>query len=130
VAITGVRNTILFTYFNNLRESLSSQTVDSALFGASNSAISDRSKQIGDSILWSYKITPRTSLVTNLAYVKNIFANLQAEYITRTFSINLNKVFQPKLTGTLGLRRTIRDSAQGIGDYRENAATASVQYNF
>ncbi|MEN6587992.1 MAG: TIGR03016 family PEP-CTERM system-associated outer membrane protein [Sulfuricella sp.] len=130
VALQGARNTVIFSLYNVSREAQSTQASDSALFGASNLALSDKTKQVGANAIWNLRIGPRTSTYLNAGYARNTYPVLGRTDNDKNLRLGLTRQFQPKLSGSVELRRVQRDSNQSGGDYRENAITASAHMIF
>jgi len=130
VALTGAKNTLILSLFAASREAQTSQAQDSALFASSILAQSDRTKQVGGNAFWNWRIGPRTSANINLGYARNSIPSLGRTDNDKTIRLSLARQFQPKLNGSVELRRLQRDSSQSGGDYRENAATASLTMSF
>lgn len=130
LAISGAKNTILFSMLSMLRESQTSQISDSALFGINNMALSDTSKQLSANILWNWKISARNSTNVGIGYIRNSFPAIDRQFDTKSMNISLIRKFQPTVSGSLGLRHIQRESSDAINEYSENAITASVQMIF
>lgn len=127
VALSGARNTLVFSIFHMLREP---QTVTigntNDIFLGTNSS----TKQTGGNALWSWKISPRTNANIGAIYIKsNILATGQEDE-TKTFRVGLTKKIKPKLNGAVNFRHVERTSNQIGGEYRENAIIASLSMLF
>jgi uncharacterized protein (PEP-CTERM system associated) len=130
VAISGARSTVILSAFSSQRDAQTSQTSDSAIFGSNSTTLSDTSKQTGANILWNWKITGRTSSSIGFGYIKNSFPSTNIETENRSINLSLSRIFRPKINGSLAVRRVWQESDAGIGDYRENAITATVHMTF
>lgn len=130
VALSGVRNTLVFSMFHMLREAQTSREVDSVLFGTNSFALNDNTKQIGGNALWSWKIGPRTTANIGAMYAKSQTLETVGENETKTFRVGLTKQIQPKLNGAINFRHVERKSNQISGDSRENALIASLIMRF
>jgi uncharacterized protein (PEP-CTERM system associated) len=86
--------------------------------------------------LYGYRLDPRTTLNTTLSFTNNIVPALLSGLATdrndHTYvaSIGLTRQFQPKLTGSLIYRYTIRHSNDSAFDFTENNLTALVNKTF
>lgn len=130
VAFTGAKNTVVLSMFNVSREAQTSEAMDSALFGSSNLALSERTKQLGGSALWTWRIGPLTTANISAAYTRNNFTVVGRTDDDKTIRLGLTRQLQPKLNGSVELRRLQRDSNQSGNDYRENAVMASLSMRF
>lgn len=130
VAVLGAKNTLLISLFNVSRDPQTAQALDSPLFGSSNLALSDKTKQVGGNAIWNLRISPRTSAYINAGYARNNYPVLGKTDNDKSLRLGLNRQFQPKLSGSVELRRLQRGSSQSGGDYRENAITASLHMIF
>ncbi|BAN36751.1 hypothetical protein SCD_n02952 [Sulfuricella denitrificans skB26] len=130
VAVTGAKNTLILSLFHATRDAQTSQTQDSTLFGSSALALSDSTKQVGGNAFWNWRIGPRTSANINAGYTRNSYPSLGRTDNDKTIRLSLTRQFQPKLNGSVELRRLQRDSSQDSGDYSENALTASLFMRF
>ena len=130
VALSGAKNTLVLSIFNSLSEPQTSGDANSILFGTNNLVLNSTTKQIGGNALWSWKVSPRTSANIGAVYIKsNILATGQEDE-TKTFTAGLTKLIRPKLNGAVNFRHVERTSNQNIGEYRENAITASLNMRF
>jgi len=130
VAVTGTKNTLVLSLFSVSRDAQTAQAQDSALFGSSILALTDRTKQVGGTAFWNWRIDPRTSANINAVYARNTYPSLGRTDNDKTIRLSLTRQFQPKLSGSVELRRLQRDSSQDGGDYRENALIASLFMRF
>ena len=130
VAVTGAKNTLILSLYTTSREAQTSQAQDSPLLGNSTLALSDRTKQVGCNAFWNWRIGPRTSANINAGYTRNSSPSLGRTDNDKIIRLSLARQLQPKLNGSVELRRLQRDSSQSGGDYRENAATASLSMRF
>lgn len=130
VAVTGAKNTLVLSLFHVTRDAQTPQALDSSLFGSSTLALTDNTKQVGGSAFWSLQIDPRTSANLNLGYTRNSFPSLGRTDNDKIIRLSLTRQFQPKLNGSIELRRTQRDSSQSGGDYNENALMAFLSMRF
>lgn len=129
-AINGVKNTIVLSMFNTLREAQTAQEMDSALLGTTNLALNNETRQTGANLLWNWRMTPLTSTNMNIGYTKTSSLSTDREDNTKSIRFGLTRKFQPKLNGSLDYRHIQRDSNLSAGDYRENAITASMHMSF
>ena len=132
VALSGTKNTLVFSMFHMLREAQTLRDTNSALFGASNFTLNNNTKQIGGNALWSHQISPRTSANVSAMYIKSNILDTGQEDETKTFTAGLTKLIRPKLNGAVNFRHVERTSntIQNGAEYRENAITATLSMRF
>lgn len=97
--------------------------------------LEDHSRGISGSV--SYRLAPHSTVTASLAYSNNVVpAGLESlaterDDDTYTFSIGLNRQFQPKLSGSLVYRHQQRRSSDSAtADFSENSLTAAVTMRF
>ncbi len=130
VALNGARNTLLLSIFDTSRDAQTAQSIDNALLGASNSLLDDRTKQLGANVLWNWRISPRTSANASAGYSKIDSFPTGRKSKHKTLGLALTRQFQPKLKGTIELRRQQQSSTESTGNFRENAINASLSMGF
>ena len=132
VALSGTKNTLVFSMFHMLREAQTLRDTSSALFGASNFTLNNNTKQIGGNALWSHQISPRTSANVSAVYIKSNILTTGQEDETKTFTAGLTKLIRPKLNGAVNFRHIERTSNfnENGTEYRENAITATLSMRF
>jgi uncharacterized protein (PEP-CTERM system associated) len=131
VSITGTRSTGVLSVFEIKRTAQTSQSADSALLGTSDLALLDNTKQVGINALWNHKITSLVSANINAAYTRTTSPETGREDNYKTLRIGLTKEFQPKVNGTIEVRRNELDTNQsGDLSYKENSILASVNIRF
>jgi uncharacterized protein (PEP-CTERM system associated) len=86
-------------------------------------------KQLGTSLAWNWRMTPKNTLNANGAYI-----TVETPFIGQTdrytyAGLNITRQFYPKLTGALGYRRQQNNPELGSG-YTENVGYASIQLRF
>lgn len=86
-------------------------------------------KQIGFNAGWTWDMTPLMSSSVTGGVNRSSFPGLSREDTTTSLQLGLNRKFSPHLTGSVSLRRQMRDSNQDA-DFTENALTGSVTYTF
>lgn len=132
VALSGTKNTLVFSMFHMLREAQTLGNANSALSGANNFTLNNNTKQIGGNALWSHQISPRTSANVSAMYIKSNILDTGQEDETKTFTAGLTKLIRPKLNGAVNFRHVERTSntIQDGAAYRENAIIASLSMRF
>jgi len=130
VALTGANNTLLLSAFNTSRDAQTAQSVDSALLGTSNLSLDDRTRQSGVNALWNWRISPRTSVNTSAGYSRINSSPTGRKSNNKTVGLGLTRQFQPKLKGTIELRRQQQSTTESTGNFRENAINASLSMGF
>ncbi len=130
LAATGLRNTVIGSLFLTRREPQSVSATPVIIIGGSSSSLDDNSRSVGASGVWSYKLSPRTLTNANLSYTRTHSLTTDVTTNYKTARLGVTSTFQPKLDGTLELRRTLQNADLIGGDIRENAITASVRMQF
>jgi uncharacterized protein (PEP-CTERM system associated) len=132
VALSGKRNTLVFSMFHMLREAQTLGDANSALFGTNSFTLNNNTKQIGGNVLWSHPISPRTSTNISAVYIKSNILGTNQEDETKTLTAALTRQIQPKLNGAVSFRHVDRtsNSNQNGAAYRENAIIASLTMRF
>jgi len=131
VTINGRRNTLGFRFYHRSRKAFSPESDDEELVGIENAGLLNNTTQIGGNIIWSYKISPLTSLSFTASYLRIKFLSGQPSNRNRNnmiFTTNLSKRFGESLTGALRYR-FIQRTFSG-NDAQANSITASVNMNF
>jgi uncharacterized protein (PEP-CTERM system associated) len=130
VAVTGVKNTVVVSLFNMRREAQSTQGIDNALLGAGAATLADNTQQLGANAVWNWRLSPRINANLGGTYARvNALSTGDIEH-NKSVRLAFVRKFQPKLTGTLELRRLQHDTNHGAGDFQENAITASLLMAF
>ena len=130
VALTGVRNTVLGSLFVTSREPQSGRPTGVVVVNGPFSGLDDNSRSYGASGVWSYKLSPRTVTNANLSYTRSRSLDTDSTTTYKVARLGVTSAFQPKLNGTLELRRTQQNSDLTGSNIRENAITASVRMQF
>ena len=125
-----MRNTLLGSVYVTRREPQSGVPQPVAVIGAPFNSFDDNSRSVGASGVWSYKFSPRTVSNANLSYTRthSLTNDLTTSY--KVARLGVTTAFQPKLNGSLELRRSLQNSNLFGGDVRENAITASMRMQF
>jgi len=132
VALSGARNTLVFSIFHMLREpQTAGDENDASLIGTNSLGLNGNIKQIGGNALWSWKIGPRTNANIGAVYMKSSLLATGGENETKTFRVGLTRQIQPRLKGAVNFRHVERRLTQISGDSRsENALIASLSMRF
>lgn len=132
VALNTAKTTLLVSLYRTSREGQSPLQSDAALLGTANALLNDNTRQNGISAVFNWRFTQRTAL--NLSAGKSRARSLSTGTINnnKTAGISLTTIFQPKVKGTIEVRRRNQTptSSQGTGDVRENAVAASLLVSF
>ncbi|CAH1385694.1 TIGR03016 family PEP-CTERM system-associated outer membrane protein [Candidatus Nitrotoga sp. M5] len=131
VALSGARNTLIFSIFHMLREpQTAGDANDAALIGTNSIGLNGSIKQIGGNVSWNWKIGPRTTANVGGRFIRSSILATGREDDTKNFTVGLTRQIQPKLNGAVNLRHIERTSNQIGSDYRENALIASLTMSF
>lgn len=128
--LNGQRNTLTFTLFDALRNAQTPQTQNIALFGVTNQALGNNSKQLGGTAFWSSKITPHTTSNLTLGYAVNSFPSLGITSYDKNLQLGISTQLQTKLNSLIEWRRNQRNSSLANSDYMENTLSASLMMQF
>lgn len=123
--IIGARNTVLANVFKETREALSPSQLGAGDFGASSNT-----KQTGTSLLWTLRITPRTSSNATVGYARNELPGAARQDDLTFIRLGLIRQLQPKVSGSLNFRRLQNASSQPAFDYKENALSVALNIRF
>ena len=130
VALKSARSTLILSAYDSSRESLTSLTTSSSLFGTSNLVTNENTEDTGGDALWIWSLSPRTNITAKTSYTVShaILTNItQKNWLTR---LAMTRQFRPKLDGSVELRRNQSHSDQIGGGYLENAIIASLLMTF
>lgn len=129
VALTGARNTIVLSVFET-RRTPQSAALTNAFSASPFGGIDDNNKQLGANAVWNLQLSARASANASLNYTRTTSLTTADVSNLKTARVALTKRFQPKLSGSVELRRSQQSSSTSNGDIRENAITASVLMQF
>jgi uncharacterized protein (PEP-CTERM system associated) len=126
-AIRGVRNTVTVTVFNDSRSVLDGNVVKSA---AGDFAVSNTITQTGTGLLWSLRITAQDFFSVGGTYSRVDYADISRIDDFTYLGTGFTRLFQPRLSGSLGYRWQHGQSNQNAFDYTENAVLATIKMRF
>ncbi len=129
LAITGAKNTVVFTAFNVSRQPQSAQDSTPGLAGLSSLTTGD-TRQTGLDALWNLRVTALTSAIFNVDVTKSKTNFNSTEERLKTFRAALAFRLQANLNGVIELKHTAQTSDVPGNNYRENAITASLMMKF
>jgi uncharacterized protein (PEP-CTERM system associated) len=121
VAITGAKNSVVFTLSNTLRSPQSVET------GSINLG---ETRQLGASALWTWKVSGRTSANVGTDYIRKKLQTTGIEERQTVYRVGLSRQFQPRLSGVIELKHAESASDTGLSTYQENAISAFVSMQF
>ncbi len=133
VALNSAKSTLIVSAFNSLQEAQTTQDVDILLlgmFGTTNQALNDKTKQTGGNALWSWRLSPRTNVNVSAGYARSRSISAGITDTNRTIGLGMTRQFRPKLNGAVNLRHNERDTTQSAGNYRENSIFATLHMTF
>jgi uncharacterized protein (PEP-CTERM system associated) len=127
LAATGARQTLVLALQTSRRTAQTASTADNMLLGSLDAGLEDRTRQSGANAAWNVRLSPRSSmnLAAMLASIESL--NTGRRDSNLALSGGLSRTLQPKVTGAIELRRVHHSSNRG-GGYRENALTASLNF--
>lgn len=123
--IHGVRHTVLATTFTQTREALST-----AGTGVGDFSASPRTKQTGQNVVWTWRVTPFTSMTLNGSASRVQFTDLGREDKYRSLHASLTRQFQPRVSGSISYRWLRNESSAAGAGYTENALSVGLNMRF
>jgi len=118
----GLRNVVVGSIFGMKSQALLGNVI---LPSAPNTGT-----QIGTSVLWNWRITPRNAWNLIATYRRNEFSNTTEVAKLTDITMGLTRQFQPRLFGSVGYRFQQRDSNFVGNNYTENAVIATLRATF
>jgi uncharacterized protein (PEP-CTERM system associated) len=129
VALTGAKNTLIFTAFSTSRQPQSVQNGTTSLAGLSP-LTNGNTRQTGLNALWNWRVTALTSATLSADLTKSTL-NLQAsDQRIKTFRAAVARRLQPKLDGVIELKHATQTSDISANNYQENAISAFLSMKF
>lgn len=128
-AFNTARTTLVLSAFNTWREAQSGQGADASLLAANQFALDGDTRQTGVNGVWTWRIGARTSAHASAGHTTVRSLDSERKDHNTTLGVGVTRQFQPRLRGTLDLRRLESDS-NAIGDTRENAISAALLMQF
>lgn len=129
LAISGLKNTLLFTATNTIRRPQSADPGALALVPGGAITTGD-TRQLGASAVWSWKLSGRSNATFSADYSRIKLETVNDEQRLKSYRAAFSHQFQPKLSGVVELRHSEQASDLGINAYRENAISAFVSMKF
>ncbi|MDP1681910.1 MAG: TIGR03016 family PEP-CTERM system-associated outer membrane protein [Burkholderiales bacterium] len=86
-------------------------------------------KQVGVNASWKWQWTALTNTNLSTSLTRSDFPSLNRQDTVSSLQFGLDRKFSPQLSGSVSLRRQMRDSNQNA-HFTENALTGSVTYTF
>ncbi len=127
VAITGARNTLLFTAFNTKQNQ---QSVESSGALPNSFSTARNVDQQGLNATWSLRVTPLTTTTVSANFTKSKQNSGNDESQFRIYRAALTTRIQPKIDGILELRHSEQDSVGFGNSYQETAVSTFVSMRF
>lgn len=132
VALNTAKTTLLVSLYRTSREGQSPIQSDITFVGPAQALLEDSTRQNGINAVFNWRLTQQTAL--NLGAGDSRARSLSTGRTDRnkTASVSLTTVFQPKVKGTIEVRRRNQTSTsnQSNGNIRENAVAASLLVSF
>lgn len=127
IAVQGVRNTVIANAFRETREASFGGLLQA---GTGDFAASDSIRQIGGSLLWNWRATPRSAWNAGAGLTRSeLFDSSRVDDLAYA-RISVTRLLQPKLTGSLYYHWQENDSSQSASSYAENVVGATLQMKF
>lgn len=129
VAFNTARTTSVVALNASKRIAQSSAQAESPLPGSVSTTQNDDIKQVGASLLMSYRLSPRSATSFSLIDSRSESLTTGIKSNQTSVSLSMNSQFQRKLKGTVELHHTQGNvTVVGGRTFRENAVSASLSY--
>ncbi|MDC8756868.1 TIGR03016 family PEP-CTERM system-associated outer membrane protein [Janthinobacterium fluminis] len=125
MAAATPKSTLVLGLTATRRTAQSKIGIDSLLLPDLSAALEERTRQLGASAGWNWRLSSRSSVNASAAYGAIESLGLGRKDRNLALSVGITRTLQPKLTAALDLRRVQHSSNRG-GNYRENAISASL----
>ncbi|MFZ6748719.1 TIGR03016 family PEP-CTERM system-associated outer membrane protein [Undibacterium sp. Ren11W] len=125
VAMTGVQNTAILSFFDSSRDPLS-KTANSTPLPLTQGIVN----QTGMNALWHVQFSPRTNANLNFGYTKSEDLLTGIKDTFKTLRLSLSRQLQPKLNAMLEARHVQKNSNFVQTNYDENAITLYLFLGF
>lgn len=126
VAITGIQNTAILSFFDSSRDPLTKSASDAIPLPGTQGIVN----QTGVNALWHVQFSPRTNANLNLGYSKSEDLHTGVKDNFKTLRVSLSRQLQPKLNAMLEARHVQKDSNIAQSNYDENAITLYLFLGF
>ncbi len=125
-ALTGARNTVTFSAFQNETQTAASTVGTGAILGSF--ANFQNVDQSGGSLTWSHKLTPLSSLIGSYSMIDSRGTGTNRLKTDETlYHLGVLTQLGPKTNASVGARHIVID---GTTNYTENAVTATLSHRF
>jgi len=125
-AFNTAKSTLIFSLFDSESTSLFNQQATSALLGNNSLFLNENAKQLGGSAMLNWQITSRSNAYFNATYNKIESLTTDLVNVNRSVVLGMSRQINPRLQGTLELRRAEGSLNELNGAYHENAVMASL----
>ena len=129
MASVSSKSTLALGLTATQRTAQSSSGVDSLLLPDAELALEERTRQLGANAGWIWRMTPRNNLNLGASFGTVKSLSLGRRDSNLAVNLGLSRTLQPKVTGAIDLRHVRHSSSRG-GDYRENAISASLHFQW
>jgi len=132
VALNTAKTTLLVSLYNTSREGQSPIQSDVTFVGPAQALLEDSTRQTGVNATFNWRLTQKTALNLNAGDSRARSLSTGRTDKNKTASVSLTTVFQPKVKGSIEVRRRNQTSTsnQNNGDIRENAVATSLLVSF
>lgn len=125
-AYTRARSTALVSLFSGERIALSSQQTDSPLLGSQLANLNDNVRQSGANTSYTYRITPRSSVLAGASLTRSRSLSADFEDQRRDFRIGYTRQLSRTMRAAVELRHLRGSFGINTGAYQENAISATL----
>jgi uncharacterized protein (PEP-CTERM system associated) len=125
-AFNTARTTSVLTMANTRRSALSTVQTDSPILGSNTSSLNDNVHQKAASAMFSLRVSPRSTVDVSLTANESRSNTTGVVTDNRASRIGMTRKFGSRLSGRLEARQVTGTALYGVGDYHENAISASL----
>jgi uncharacterized protein (PEP-CTERM system associated) len=130
VAITGAKNTVVFTVFNTSRVAQTALSSRDSFFGTTILNLDANTRQTGVNGMWNWRVNDLMNATASAGYTRTRQDSSNAEQRQKIVTVALSTRILPKVDGGVQLRRQMQNSDIAASDYVEHAVTAYLSMRF
>ncbi|MGI4935357.1 MAG: TIGR03016 family PEP-CTERM system-associated outer membrane protein [Janthinobacterium lividum] len=123
-AFTASKTTVVASAYTTTREAQSGAQADASLLSANSFALDADNRVTGVSLFGTVRVSPVSTANLGTSLARTTSLNSDRRDTNKNVTLGLSTQFQPKLRGTVELRRNQTDSNLTGGSTRENAISA------
>jgi len=128
VALTGAKNTVLFSFFDLQRNAQTAALSSST--STDNFNLLNDTRQRGLSLIWNHTLSPRTNTILMDSYSRSVSASNDIAFNSNIITTSLNYQLTAKLKLTLQYERIADDSNYLTGNFIQDLISAMATFSF